>query len=337
MRKLPLALLAAASLSNAGCIKQILTDGQISSTREASGVFDTIGDYELARGAAESGIIQFEGMHRLAPDNTDALFGLAQSWTGYGFAFAEDDMEAAQDKGNDDLTEYHKRRAHMAYDRAVFYGLELLAHRDKGFEGARKNANTMKAWLKANFSNEDDAGNLFWTGYGWMARTNVDKDDPAVVAELFVGESMVERAVEIDPSYNHYNGELALAAYQTAVSNMAEGKKIFEMVLQKTQRKDLMVQFTYAQTWACSNNDRPLYEGLLNEVLAAGDTDPEQRLENAIAKRRARRYLGKERMQSCGFDMSTHAAAPAPPSPTSPAASAPPAPAPAPAAPAKKK
>ncbi|HEY2509389.1 MAG TPA: TRAP transporter TatT component family protein [Polyangiaceae bacterium] len=332
---LPLSILAALALTNAGCIKSMLTDGQISATREASGVFDTIGDYELARGAAESGLVQFEGMHRLSPSNTDALYSLAQAWTGYGFAFAEDDMEAAQDKGNDDLTEYHKRRAHMAYDRAVFYGLELLSHRDKGFDAARKNANTMKAWLKENFTSQDDAGNLFWTGYGWMARTNIDKDDPAVVADLFVGESMVERAVELDPSFNHYTGELALAAYQVAVQNVTEGKRLFELVLQKTQRKDMMVQFTYAQTYACQMNDRALYESLMNEVINSGDTDPEQRLENAIAKRRARRYLGKDRMSNCGFDMSTHSPAPAPQAAATPAAAAPAAPAPA--AAAKKK
>ena len=328
---------AGLALSTTGCIKSMLTDGQISATREASGVFDTIGDYELARGAAESGLVQFEGMHRLSPSNTDALFSLAQAWTGYGFAFAEDDMEAAQDKGNDDLTEYHKRRAHMAYDRAVFYGLELLSHRDKGFEAARKNANTMKAWLKDNFTSQEDAGSLFWTGYGWMARTNLDKDDPAVVADLYVGESMMERAVELDPSFNHWNGEVALGAYQVAVQNVNEGKRLFELALQKTQRKDLMVQFTYAQTYACQMNDRALYESLMNEVISAGDTDPEQRLENAIAKRRARRYLGKDRMSNCGFDMSSHSPTPAA-APQAAATPAAPAPAAAPAAaPAKKK
>jgi hypothetical protein len=336
MRKLPFALplALALSLSNVGCIKQMLTDGQISATREASSVFDTIGDYELARGAAESGLVQFEGMHRLSPGNTDALFSLTQAWTGYGFAFAEDDMEAAQDKGNDDLADYHKRRAQMAYDRAVFYGLELLSHTDKGFDAARKNANTLNAWLKANFTSADDAGNLFWVGYGWMARTNVQKDDPSVVADLYVGVAMMSRAVELDPSYNHWSGEIALGAYHVGVSNVTEGKRIFELTLQKTQRKDLIVQFTYAQTYACMTSDRPLYESLLNEVLAAGDTDPEQRLENAIAKRRARRYLGKERMQACGFDMSSHpappaAAAPVAPAPAHPAAAAPPPPAPA--------
>jgi hypothetical protein len=316
-----LTLAAALSLSNAGCIKQMLTDGQIEATRQASDVFDTVGDYDLARGAAEAGLVQFEGMHRLSPGNTDALFMLTQSWTGYGYAFAQDDMEAAEDKGDDDLADYHHRRARMAYDRAVFYGLELLGHTDKGFDAARKNAGTMKAWLTANFTSKEDAANLFWTGYAWLARIQLEQDDPAMVADLFVGVAMIERQLELDPEYNHYAGQLAMGAYhaRAAMAEPEEAKKIFESVLAKTQHKDLMVQMTYAQTYACVAPDQALYVKLMNEVIQAGDTDPEQRLENAIAKRRARRFLGKARMQACGFDTSAPAAAPAAPQAPAPA------------------
>ena len=56
------ALVAALSLSSSGCIKAILTNGQIAGTRQASSALDTIGDYELARSAAQGGLVQFEGM-----------------------------------------------------------------------------------------------------------------------------------------------------------------------------------------------------------------------------------------------------------------------------------
>src|SRR5215475_8275810 len=136
MRALP-ALLLSLALANTGCIEKMLTNGQIEATRRASGAFDTIGDYELARSAAQAGLVQFEGMHRLAPNNEDALFMLTQGWVGYGFVFAEDDMEVAADAGDEGLVEYHKKRAKMAYDRALQYGLEHLAHEDEGFPGAR--------------------------------------------------------------------------------------------------------------------------------------------------------------------------------------------------------
>jgi hypothetical protein len=46
-------------------------------------------------------------------------------------------------------------------------------------------------------------------------------------------------------------------------------------------------------------------------VLASQDPDPEQRLSNTLAKRRAKRFLGRSRMMECGFDVPTKAA-PAP-------------------------
>src|SRR5579864_5387225 len=101
------------SLGNVGCIKKMLTDGEIESTRKAADSFDTIGDYELALSATQAGLVQFEGMHALAPDNEDALFLLVKGWTGYGYGFLEDEMEAAQDAGDEEMADYQRKRARM--------------------------------------------------------------------------------------------------------------------------------------------------------------------------------------------------------------------------------
>jgi len=149
---LTLSLAASLSLGSAGCIKKVLLDGQIQGTRMGAIGVDSIPDYELGRNAAIAGLAQFEGMHVLGPDNTDALYLLAKTWTAYGFAFVEDDLQAAQDAGDDDLAEYHKKRARNAYDRAIFFGLELLSQKASGFEQARKNQSTLTKWLAENFT-----------------------------------------------------------------------------------------------------------------------------------------------------------------------------------------
>ncbi len=302
-RLVTFAAAAVLSLTSTGCIKAMLTNGQISATRNASGAMDTVGDFEMARSAVGAGLAQFEGMHRLAPDNTDALFLLTKGWTGYAYAIAEDDMDVAMDKGDEDLAAYHKKRARMAYERGVFYGLELLRHTDDGFEKARKNEDTFKKWLDANFDDKENAADLFWVGYAWLSRVNVAKDDPALVGELFVGVAMLEKSVQLDPTYNHYAGSVALAAYhaRTAMSEMDQSQKMFEDVLAKTEHKTLVVQLNYATRYACNKGDRALYEKLINEVLTADDPDPQQRFTNTIAKRRARRALLKSRMEDCGF------------------------------------
>ncbi|MFP6684174.1 MAG: hypothetical protein VB934_05650, partial [Polyangiaceae bacterium] len=48
--------------------------------------------------------------------------------------------------------------------------------------------------------------------------------------------------------------------------------------------------------------DKALYIKTLTDIVEAGDVLPEQRLQNTIAKRRAKRYLGADRIESCGFD-----------------------------------
>jgi hypothetical protein len=316
---LSLLALAALPLASTGCISAILADGQIAATRQAAAAVNTIADYELQRSATEAGLAQFEGMHLLRPNNVDALFLLTQAWGGYAYAFPEDASEEATDRGDDELASYHKKRARLGYDRAVFFGLELLGHRADGFEESKRNADTLGKWLD-HFSSVDDASNLFWTGLAWLNRVNLYKDDTSMVADLFVGVAMMEKSVAIDPTLEHWSGTVGLAAYHARpAGEMDQAKTMFELALAKTARKNLQVQLNYATSYACLKGDRTLYETLLNEVLAAVDPDPEQRLVNLLAKRRARRALTRQHMVDCGFDMSSHAAAPsAPAAPTPP-------------------
>lgn len=306
MRKIiGLALASCLAFSQLGCIKSMLTNGQIASTRKASGAFDTIADYELARSAASAGLVQFEGMHRLAPDNTDALFMLVKGWVGYGYAFPEDDYEAATLSDNSSAANYHKGRAQMAYDRALFYGLELLATRATGLDDARKDLKSMKEWLDSNFDKAEDAELLFWLGYAWLARVSIAKEDPEQVAKLWVGVAFLEHSVKLDPTFMRYGGTGTLGAYhaRSGMAELDESKKLFETAIAKTERKALILLVNYASRYACMKNDKALYEKLLNEVVSAGDIDPTNRLQNTVAKRRAQRYLTKNWMlNECGFE-----------------------------------
>jgi hypothetical protein len=298
-------------LATTGCVGAMLADGEIAATREAADALNVIADYELARSASEAGLVQFEGMHRLRPQNTDALFLLTEGWVGYGFAFPQEDYEDAVDRNDEAAADYHKKRASLAYERATFFGLELLSHTGQGFTAAKRNDELLKKWLATHFKSKDDALNLFWTGYAWLSRLELNQDQPELVAELFVGVGLIERSVAIDPTVEHYAGTVALAAYHARpAGEPEEAKRMFELALAETQRKNLVVQLTYATTYACIEGDRALYERLLNEVLSADDPDPNQRLSNMLAKRGAKRYLGKQRMIDCGFDMGAHPSSP---------------------------
>jgi tetratricopeptide (TPR) repeat protein len=289
------------ALGSSGCIKKMLLDGQIESTRKASPAINTLGDFEVARAAAFSSLGTLEGMHRLAPDNPDGLFLLTKAWAGAGFSFIEDDFEAAEDAGNEELAEYHRTRARAAYTRAIFYGLELLAQKSDGFEQARRNVDTMKKWM-ATFD-ESDVESLFWTGYAWIARVNVSKDIPDMVADLFIGVEMIERVAQLDETYMHGLPHVVLGAYhaRTPMAELEEAKQHFERALQINHGNLLVTKFQYARTYHCYKNDKASYERLLREVVDARDPLPSERLSNTIAQRRAKRYLSAKREEACGF------------------------------------
>lgn len=297
-------LLSLGLLTTSGCIKKMLLNGQIKGTRDGSGAVNTLHDFEVARGVALAGLGQLEGMHKLAPDNTDALFMLTRGWSGASFAFIEDDYEQAHEKGDEVMSEYHLLRARAAYQRAKHYGVELLGHHADGFDGAKKNAETIRAWLVENFDDEEQAEDLLWAGYAWIGHVSASRDVPEIVGELYVGVEIVKRSVELDETAVYATGHTILGAYhaRTAMAELDESKKHLDRAIQLNGGKFLPSRLNLATRYYCAKGDKAGYERTLNEVLAAGDELPEARLQNVVAKRRARRYLGNKVWQEeCGF------------------------------------
>lgn len=300
-------LTATLALGSTGCIKKVLLNGQIESTRKASAALNSVSDYEVARGAAMAGLAQFEGMHYLAPENQDALFLLLRSWAASAFGFMEDEMEQAQDLHGEDseLAVYHRARAATAYARAIHYGSELLEAKHAGFEAAQKTPGDMKAYA-AQFTDARDAEPLMWMAQAWLSRVNlVVEDDIQAAGTLHVGVALAERAVELDENYNNASAHVVLGAYhsrsKTAETELPQAKQHFERALLLTEGKSLLAKFNLAAKYYCTMQDQANYQKLLKEVIDAGDVQPTQRLPGAIAKRKAKRYLGERRMKECGF------------------------------------
>jgi hypothetical protein len=324
-RRTSLAALAlAASLGGTGCIKKMLVDGQIESTRKAAAAMQGTADFEVARAASMAGLAQFEGMHYLAPDNQDAYYLLVRNYASAAFAFAEDDLEVAVAAGKDDEVDYQKERAKSLYTRAIGFGVEWMEKKHPGFSDAAKNGlvETMAAYLK-QFDDAADADILFWVGQAWMGRANVDKS-PELAGTVYVGKSIIERVVALNETVENGNGHVLLGAFdaRTGVNTIGEesfqsAKKHFDRAAEINGGKLLLGKVQMAKSYYCRmKDDSPgrrdsfaAYQKALNEVLAADDPLPSARLTNAIAKRKARRYLSKAWIEGparedCGWDLS---------------------------------
>ncbi len=316
-----LSFVAALSVGSSGCIKAMILNGQIEGTRKGAEAMNSTADFEVARGAAAAGIAQFEGMHLLAPDNDDAYYLLIKNYASYAFAFAEDEYELARLAGDDDLADYHKARAKSLYTRAVGYGFQWMEMKHVGSTGAQQSEATMKAYL-ANFDEKEDAEMLFWIGQAWISRTDLTKE-PELIGTLWIGRTIMERVVELDDHVEGGNAHVILGAIASSTGVATLGPESFQRAQVHFDKaaaisggRVLLGRLEYAVKYACHMaDDSPgrkqslaLYLKNLNEVLDADDPDPQVRLPNAVAKRRARRYLSDKWMrnvaaQDCGWDL----------------------------------
>ena len=299
-----LLLSAALTVSTTGCLQKVMVAGTLKGAREASAAMNTFQDYGVAEAAALAGMAQLEGFHWLAPENADGLFMLTRGWGGVSFGFIMDDVERAREAGNEPLEEYNLARASAGFQRAVFYGTEMIAQVAPGFDEARRSSATLTAWLEENFADPDQAEMLVQFGYAWLGRVAVAPDVPELVAELFVGVEFIRHSVALDETVQYGMGLTILGAYhaRSPMAELDEAKKYFERALAVNQGKFLVTKLQFATQYYCSKGDKENYFKLLNEVLAVPDPLPLARLPNLIAKRRARRYIAHPIWQeNCGF------------------------------------
>jgi hypothetical protein len=115
---------------------------------------------------------------------------------------------------------------------------------------------------------------------------------------------MLERAKVLKHDYMYGSIHAILGAYhgRSPMAELPDAKKEFDLAIAVTGGKTMLPKLQLAAKYYCVKADKEAYVKALTEVVEAGDTMPEQRLSNAIAKRKAKRYLGKDRMQrTCGF------------------------------------
>jgi hypothetical protein len=292
------------SVSTTGCLKKVLIDGQISGTRDGADAVSTLHDFEVARSTIRASLGTLEGLYKLAPYNEDNLYLLTKAWTGVTSGFTEDDYELAQEGKDDQNTAYQLQRTISGYERAQFFGIQLLNKKATGFDAAERNAETMRQWLLENFNDRKEAEDLLWISAAFIGLVGAARDNPAVVANLYIGVAIAERSVELNDKLEYGLGHMLLGAYhaRTAQSELDEAKQHFDAAVKIGGGKYLLTELNYASRYFCAKSDRKSYEKMLNDVLAAGDPIPEARLQNLIAKRKAQRYLeSKVFQEECGF------------------------------------
>ena len=127
----------------------------------------------------------------------------------------------------------------------------------------------------------------------------LSKGNPELLGELPVVEAMMDRALELDESFDRGALHTFMIAYETVRQGgsgdpVARARRHFERALELSAGADAAPLLALAEAVCVPQQRRAEFESLLEQVLRI-DTGrvPENRLANTLAQRRARWLLSR--------------------------------------------
>ena len=251
-------------------------------------------DPELVKAAVPFSLKLMESLLAESPKHKGLLFATASGFTQYAFAFVQQDADEMEEKNLAAATEI-RARARKLYLRARNYGLRGLEVKHPGFEKAlRGNPGAAVRVARAN-----DVPLLYWTAIAWAAAIGDSKDNPDLIGDLPIVEALIDRAFELNESYDHGAIHSFLITYEMSRQG-AEGKpeerarRHFDRAMELCGGQLAGPLVALAEAVSVSSQNAAEFKGLLDRALAIDpDANPECRLVNLVMQRRARWLLSR--------------------------------------------
>jgi predicted anti-sigma-YlaC factor YlaD len=278
-----------------GCSIRKMAVNKLGDALAAGGTtFASDDDPELVKAAVPFSLKLMESLLAESPRHKGLLFAAASGFTQYAFAFVQQDAEEMEGKDLAAATEI-RVRARKFYLRARNYGLRGLEVKHPGFDKAlRGNPRTA-----ARVAKGPDVPLLYWTAIAWAAAIGDSKDNPDLIGDLPIVEALIDRALELNESYDHGAIHSFLITYEMSRQG-AEGvpeeraRKHFDRAMELCGGQLAGPLVALAEAVSLRNQNATEFKELLNRSLAIDpDVKPEWRLVNLVMQRRARWLLSR--------------------------------------------
>jgi predicted anti-sigma-YlaC factor YlaD len=278
-----------------GCSVRKMAINKVGDALASGGTtFASDDDPELVRQAIPFSLKLMESLLAESPRHEGLLFATSSGFAQYAFAFVQQDADEVEDR---DLAAAQalRTRARRLYLRARNYGLRGLDVRHSGFEQAlRKNPRQAVLVTKTV-----DVPLLYWTAISWGAAISQSKDDPNLVADIPIMEALIDRALELNESYDDGGIHTFLIAYEMSRQGLKgdpaeRSRKHFERAMELSRGYQAGPLLSFAEAVSVQKQNLKEFDSLLNQALAINpDEHPECRLVNLVMQRRAKWLLSK--------------------------------------------
>jgi predicted anti-sigma-YlaC factor YlaD len=284
---------ATIALSVGGCSFKRMAANKLGDALAGGGAtFASDDDPELIKVSVPFSLKLMESLLAESPKHKGLLFAASSGFTEYAYAFVQ--LEADELEEIDVAASLEMRqRARKLYLRARNYALRGLEAAHPGFTNAlRADAGSAVKQL-----NKKDVPLAYWAAASWAGAVAIIKDDPELIADLPSIQALVNRALELDESYDYGAIHSFLIAYEMARPRgdrePSELARIhFERAVDLSSGHHAGPFVSLAENVAVAEQNRQEFESLLNRALAINpDAKPEWRLVNLVLQRRARWLL----------------------------------------------
>lgn len=273
--------LAAVALVLSGCsVRQLAVNHVGNALAEGGAAFSADDDPELVRAAAPFSLKLIESLLAESPEHRGLLLAATRGFTQYAYAFLQQEAEETEEH-NLAAAFRLEERARRLYRWARDYGLRGLA-----LGGP-------------DFMRSSDVPLLYWTAAAWGALIGLSKDQPEALAELPIVEALIDRALELDESFERGAIHTFLIGYepvrQGASGDPAQrARRHFARAMELSGGFDAAPLLALAEAVCVPQQERAEFEALLKRALHIDvDRTPENRLANLVAQRRARWLLSR--------------------------------------------
>jgi predicted anti-sigma-YlaC factor YlaD len=289
---LPLLTLVLVLVASGCSLRRMALTGLADSLSGGTGsVFGSDDDPELIRDAAPFSLKAIEALLTELPDHPGLLLAACSGFAQYAYAFPQTDADLVGDADYAHV-EALRTRARKLYVRGRDYCLRALELRHPGVgEQLRLAPGEALGWSVAG-----DVPLLYWTGAAWGGAIALGLDHPELVADLPAVRALLERALALDGDWEGgaiHAALISLDSVPDAMGGSRERARLhFDRAVELSGGGSAAPYVSYAVGVAQPDGDRAEFERLLGQALAVDpDRDPEQRLANLVAQRRARHLL----------------------------------------------
>lgn len=278
-----------------GCSISHLAVNKIGNAMAGSGTtFASDDDPELIQEAVPFSLKLMESLLEASPRHRGLLLATASGFTQYAYAFVQQEADRLEDQDVAGAAAA-RLRARRLYLRARDYGLRGLDTRHRGFTAALR----ADARGAVRVASREDVPMLYWTAAAWGAAVSLSKDDPDLIADQPLFEALIDRALELDESFDSGSIHAFLISYEPARQGgegdpYARARTHFDRAVELSGGQLAGPFVSYAEAVDQSRQDRAEFEAMLQKALSIDpDAKKEWRLANLIMQRRARWLLGR--------------------------------------------